>query len=303
MTNDAQPMISIVTATYQLLQQGRKESFCQMVESVAGQDYPNIQHIIVDGGSTDGTKELIQSFADQGMIDHWISEKDKGLYDAMNKGTRMASGDYVGTLNSDDYYHDCTGITRMVDALVQCHADYAYSRLIMLDPDTGEKSLSSRPNMLAMVRGMPFAHPGLFIKKTIFEELGGYDDSYDIIADNDFITRMLLRCPRKGVYVKPPFITFRLGGVSSAQDGSSQKKVQQETARMYQKLYADMIQYADHEWQKMAESKTLSVGLLWTLFWHKQSHYQIKFACIGQMTRALRKGLWRLPTAKAEVSV
>lgn len=108
-----QPLITIVTITYNLIKAGREQTFRQCVESVHNQTYKNIEHIIIDGASNDGSLDLIKEYEDKGWIKCY-SEPDKGIFDAMNKGIRLAKGVYVNFLNTDDYFHDINGVENSV---------------------------------------------------------------------------------------------------------------------------------------------------------------------------------------------
>ncbi len=127
--NSKQPLVTIVTVVFNLIKSGRKEFFEQNLKSVHDQTYGNIEHIIVDGASNDGTLDLIKEYADKGWI-RYISEKDAGIYDAMNKGIREAKGKYLALLNSDDFYHNKQAVEKSVEALEKNNADFSYADAI-----------------------------------------------------------------------------------------------------------------------------------------------------------------------------
>lgn len=125
-----QPKVTVVTPTFNLIEGGREKFFQQCIESVHNQTYQNIEHLIIDGASTDGTLELLQKYEKKGWIKCY-SEPDEGMCDAMNKGIRKASGEYVAILNSDDFYTK-NAIELSVKALLENNADYSYATTDMI---------------------------------------------------------------------------------------------------------------------------------------------------------------------------
>ena len=138
---ESKPLVTIVTITFNLSKAGREKYFRQCLESVHNQTYENIEHIVVDGASVDGTAELIKEYADKGWI-KYISEPDKGIYEAMNKGVKMADGKYITFLNSDDYYNEKTGVEISVKALEESGADFSYAPVVNLDEKTNKREIA-----------------------------------------------------------------------------------------------------------------------------------------------------------------
>jgi len=205
--------LSVITPTFNLIKAGREAVFRQAIDSLHQQSLQGIEHILVDGASTDGTLELIDELVGKRSDSTVISEPDQGLYDAMNKGVSRGTGKYVIFLNSDDYYHDCNGLRTVYRTLERTGADYSYAPVRIIKPD----GLLNVWNPLSPGRAlsrMPFAHMAMMLRRTLFLDLGGFDTRYVISADHDFILRSVIFGAR-GESIGLNFATFRLGGLSS----------------------------------------------------------------------------------------
>ena len=184
-TNSSLPVISIVTPTY--------NAACyleQTLRSVSDQEYPRLEYVVVDGGSTDGTLDIIRSH--DGLISRWISEPDEGISDAFNKGVRMATGEIVGIINADDYYHP--GALAAVAQAAQDHpaADIYYGDAIHERFDGGG-AFRFRPKRdigKYIWRRMPVSHPATFVRRSAYERYGLFDLRYELAMDYDLMLRM-----------------------------------------------------------------------------------------------------------------
>ncbi|WP_268035266.1 glycosyltransferase family 2 protein [Algoriphagus sp. PAP.12] len=186
--------------------------------SVANQDYPEIEYIIIDGNSTDNTLEIIKEY--ENVVSKWISEDDYGLYDAMNKGLKMASGDIVGIINSDDFYHRPDALSKIVegfsDPKIECvFADIRFVNSIDLDKTVRYYS-SKRFNLGSFSWGFMPAHPTFFTYRRNFEKFGGYKTEYRIAADFELLVRFLYKYRLSYQYLNFDLMKMRLGGVSTA---------------------------------------------------------------------------------------
>ena len=229
-----QPKITIITVTYNLLKAKRKEMFAQNVESVQKQTYKNIEHIVIDGASTDGTVEMLEEYQKQGLIKYY-SEPDKGIYDAMNKGIKKAKGKYITFLNSDDFYHKTDGIKRVVDFLCRKEMDFCYSPVNYIYENGKEMGIFSNEIGCWFVR-MPFSHQSLFVKKSLMEKLKGFDDKhFKSAGDYDFVMRMIM-CGAIGYEMPYNFVNFRLGGFSDTQQQKSVDECIKSFEKNYKKL-------------------------------------------------------------------
>lgn len=207
--------VSIVTATY-----NSAHTLRDTLESVLRQTYNNIEYIIVDGLSTDGTIDIIRQYEPlfNGKL-KWVSEKDEGLYDAMNKGIRMATGDVVGTLNSDDYFtsHDVVEsfVSEFNDpSLVAVYGDVHY--IHDGNPEKCVRYYSSRNFKPWKLRfGFMPAHPSFYCLRKVFDEVGLYKTDYAIGSDYEMMVRLFSVYKIKAKYLKKDFVTMRIGGVST----------------------------------------------------------------------------------------
>jgi len=217
--------VTVVTVVYELVKGGRKDMFRQCVDSVARQEGVRIEHVIVDGGSTDGTKDLIVAFARGRDNVSWISEPDKGIYDAMNKGLKMARGRYIAFLNSDDYYNGTSALKKVVEALDSSKADFSYAPAIILDRDGMRTTNHShvRPDLRNLLKGMPFSHQSVFVRTDLIREVGGFSAEYPRSADFALIMEFVF-AGKKAIRVENEFVTFRRGGFSSQNSAENKRE-------------------------------------------------------------------------------
>lgn len=197
--------VSIITVVYNGV-----KTIEQTILSVLEQSYKNIEYIIIDGLSTDGTQEIVRKYQDS--IAYFVSEKDNGLYDAMNKGIQKATGEIVGIINSDDWYAK-DAIESIVNYFERYEADLVYGDVVFVDQNGRE-----RPNIKKPIDHIWFQcviqHPGIFVKRSIYERFGCYNTKYKIAADYDFMLRLYSENVRFG-YVDKVVSYFRLGGLST----------------------------------------------------------------------------------------
>lgn len=197
------------------------------IQSVAAQSYEDIEYIIVDGKSKDATVDIIQRYPD--TVTKWVSEPDKGLYDAMNKGIRMATGDYIGIVNADDTFYDESVIGQIADYLSKNPVNAHVGNIVQHREDgTVVRKYSSAnwsPEKLAI--GFMPPHPSLFLKRSLFERLGYYALDFKIAADYELIIRYFLRHRISWGYSGITTHKMLIGGLSSS-GASSYKKVTEE---------------------------------------------------------------------------
>lgn len=206
------PLISIVTVCL-----NAAEHISRAMESVLAQQYPNIEHIIIDGGSTDSTLSVIAKLEPhyKGRLT-LLSEHDDGLYDAMNKGVALAKGELLGTLNADDYYEE-NAVARAVAAhIAHPAAGIIYGDLRAINAN-GAASVRTAPATVrreSLLGDMTLFHPATFVTAAVYESLGGYDTRYPVAADYDY----LLRCVEAGVEfirIDGVLTNFSVQGMSS----------------------------------------------------------------------------------------
>lgn len=205
--------ISIITVVY-----NNDKTIKSAIESVLTQSYSNIEYVIIDGGSSDKTVNIINEYKDQ--IGYFISEKDKGIYDAMNKGINSATGDVIGILNSDDLYQDTNVIENVMNQFNQNPSiDIVYGDLVYVKSDNVNKVVrnwKSNPyyNRFFENGNVP-PHPSLFVKKRIYEEAGLFNLDFKLAADYEFMLRIFKKHNFKSKYINKVIVKMRLGGATN----------------------------------------------------------------------------------------
>ena len=208
--------ITIITATY-----NSGQTLTDTLESVLRQSYTDIDYVIVDGGSKDDTLDIIRRYEPrfEGRM-RWISEPDKGIYDAMNKGIRMATGDVVGLLNSDDFYTSNDVLEHVARALSDPNVDAIYGDIHYVNDDDLTHCVryySSRVFSRGLMRlGFMPAHPSFYCRRTIYEKYGLFDTSLRVAADFENLLRLIFVNRIRTKYIPEDFVTMRIGGASSS---------------------------------------------------------------------------------------
>lgn len=209
-------LISLITVTF-----NSAKTLRDTIQSVIFQNYSDIEYIIVDGMSRDDTVDIIREYEPQfeGRL-KWISENDNGLYDAMNKGICMSTGDVVGIINSDDFFHRNDVISRVAAAFQNKEVQAVYGDVRFVKPDNLNKTVryySSRKFRFTHFRyGFMPAHPTFFTYRKYFEEFGYYKTDYLIAADYELLIRFLYTHRLKAKYLSMDFMKMRTGGASTA---------------------------------------------------------------------------------------
>lgn len=188
------------------------------IQSVQNQLYDNIEYIIVDGGSIDGTIDIISSYSN--VVTKFITEPDNGLYDAMNKGIKLASGDILGIINSDDFYHRNDSISKVVEGFSDKTVECVFADIRFVSSDDLDKTVryysSKRFNLESFSWGFMPAHPTFFTYRKNFEKFGGYKTDYKIAADFELLVRFLYKHQLSYRYLNFDLMKMRLGGISTA---------------------------------------------------------------------------------------
>jgi len=203
---------SVITAVY-----NSEATVGEAIASVAAQTHPDIEHLIIEGKSKDGSLAVIERVAHDRM--RVISEPDKGIYDALNKGIRQATGDVVGFLHSDDFFAFDGVLARVAEAFEDPEVEAVFSDLHYISSADTSRVVRHwstgwfSPGKLR--RGWMPAHPTLYLRREVYERFGSYDTSFGIAADYDFILRYFSRTAGKSVYIPEALYKMRLGGVSN----------------------------------------------------------------------------------------
>jgi glycosyltransferase involved in cell wall biosynthesis len=221
------PLLTIITVVYNGV-----KNLEQTIQSVLTQDYDNVEYIIIDGGSSDGTIDLIKKYEDG--IDYWVSEPDKGIYDAMNKGVGLATGDYVAFINADDWYEQ-GALSQIVNVMTSERTDFIFGNVALYENEKYARTF--RPvHAPERPRRMPFGHPSLFVKRALMEQYP-FDLSYPTAADYDFVCK-LLKKRLSFLYLDQNVANFRLGGISSSDTSKELFSIQKNHFGLLSAIYS-----------------------------------------------------------------
>ena len=221
-----QPKLSLITACF-----NSEKSILRTVNSVLNQTYPHLEYIIIDGASRDQTLQLLAPYRDR--ISTLISEPDRGIYDALNKGIRLAQGEIIGFIHSDDELKNPHVVERMIQKMSERKADGIYSDLNYVVQSDGNskvlrhwKSKTFTPDLLK--KGWMPPHPTLYLKRSVYEKHGLFDLNYSIAADYDFILRVFLDPTLSFQYYPEVTLNMQTGGASNRNFSQLVKKSRQD---------------------------------------------------------------------------
>lgn len=205
--------VTIITSTF------NSEKYLEdCIQSVINQDYPDIEHIIVDGASKDGTLDIVKKY--ESHFAKWISESDRGMYDAINKGMKIATGDVIGILNSDDVLASEDVVSSIVEVFKTRQVDSMYGDLQYVDPgDINQiyRTWKGKPyNRRLFYFGWMPAHPTFYVKRSLVERYGGYENHYYSAADYEFMSRYLFVHRISSYYLPKLLVKMRRGGQSNS---------------------------------------------------------------------------------------
>lgn len=223
--------ISIITITY-----NSAKTLPNTLQSVLSQTYPHIEHIIVDGASTDGTQELIETYAKEvqkGKDEctrevRWVSEKDSGIYNAINKGIQMATGDVIGFVHSDDMLFSSDSIGHIANAFSSSNVDVVYGDLQYCKGDKVVRRWKSNAYcQRALKYGWMPPHPTVYCKREVYEKVGLYDEWFHISADYDMMLR-IFRAGYQSLYIPEVLVCMQVGGASNKNASALLSKTQED---------------------------------------------------------------------------
>jgi glycosyltransferase involved in cell wall biosynthesis len=234
--------ISIITTTY-----NSARTLRDTISSVLAQNYADLEYIILDGASTDGTRDLIEEAAKYfGDRLRWLSEPDKGIYDAMNKGIAMATGDVIGFLNSDDFYTSSDVVSRISVELEWSGADAVYGDVHFVNADNLTRCVryySSKPFRRGWMRfGFMPAHPSFYCRREMYEHYGMFDTQYKIAADFECLLRLIFINRITTHYIPLDCVTMRMRGASTS-GIRSHRQIIKEHLNAYKKngIYSNIL--------------------------------------------------------------
>jgi glycosyltransferase involved in cell wall biosynthesis len=221
--------ISVITAVF-----NNRDTIAEALDSALTQTHPDVELVVIDGGSTDGTVAVLQRYADRLAV--LVSEPDHGIYDALNKGIARADGEVVGFLHSDDLFADIAVLSRIAAAFADPAVDAVYGDLLYVRKDDPSQVVRTwradafSPARLA--RGWMPPHPTFYVRRAVYERLGGYDTSYRIAADYDCVLRLLGKGGGRAAYIPEVMVKMRVGGASNR----SLKNILQKSREDYRAL-------------------------------------------------------------------
>lgn len=207
--------VSIITVTY-----NNAATLADTIESVYQQTYQDIEYWIIDGASNDSTLDIIHENVErfQGRL-HYISEPDKGIFDAMNKGIERCHGDIIGTLNADDYFTSDNIIEEVVKTFSKKDVDVVYGDIHFIHADSPDKTVRYYSSALFHPFWLRFgfmpAHPSLYVRREVYQEVGPYSLDFTIASDFDMMIRIFRLRKSRYAYLRKDFVTMRTGGIST----------------------------------------------------------------------------------------
>lgn len=193
-------------------------SIQKAIDSVAAQTWPNIEHIVIDGASRDATVGIIHRNLHK--IEHFVSEPDCGVYEAMNKGLKLATGDVIAFLNSDDVYHDVRVLETVARSMLDKALDALYGDVEFFNAGTPEKTVrtynSGRFSPSRIAWGWMPAHPALFVRRVIYDRYGYFQEDYRIAGDYEFVARIFKNGQIKSSHLPKVLVRMQTGGLSTS---------------------------------------------------------------------------------------
>lgn len=206
------PRISVITAVF-----NRASTLDEAVRSVGSQSWPDVEHIVIDGGSTDGSLDILASH--KHSIAHMVSEPDNGIYDALNKGIRRATGDIIGFMHADDSYSTPQALKRVADAFADPSVGAVYSDLVYVNKDDPTRIVrywrAGQYRRSKLPHGWMPPHPTFYVRRELYERMGGFDTRFRIAADYDNMLRLLWTGKVHAAYIPEVLVRMRMGGVSN----------------------------------------------------------------------------------------
>ena len=210
--NSKKPLITIITVVY-----NNQENIEETILSVINQSYDNIEYLIIDGGSSDNTVDIIKKY--NNSIDYWISEKDNGIYDAINKGIKLAEGEIISILHSDDIYYDNQTLLRVVEIFEEKKIDIVYGDLLYVSKNNLNKIIrywrSNQFRQNLFEKGWSPPHPSFFVKKRIHNKFGYYNTKIGNSADIELMYKFLELKKVNSMHISKVLIKMRYGGKSN----------------------------------------------------------------------------------------
>lgn len=246
------PLVTIITTTYNLIDNDRLDYFRKCIETVHSQSYENIEHIIIDGASQDGTIDILKEYEANGWIKYY-SKPDTGIYQAMNRGIDRAQGKYILFMNSDDYFSSENAVLKSVELLESTGADVSFADVSYVYDN--KKSKLWAGDLSVVFSAPPFSHQTMFTRTDVLKEIGYFNEKYKIASDYEIMIRLVLG-GYQFVHLKENIATFRYGGYSS-----DRELMINEDAQIYCELYKDFCELTFEEAKNIYKFHTLPFRL------------------------------------------
>lgn len=249
-----EPTVTIITPTHNLFQNNQGDDFNLLVQMLDMQTYPNIEHLVIDNASTDGTIEFLKNYKNQGYI-NFFSERDTGKFNAYNKGVMHAKGKYVTFLSCDDFIHDITAIYDIVNLMEANDADFTFAPAYCRHPE-GFVFLFA-PAMHSAFQVLPCARQAMFFKKSMIEKENYFDEKFKLLADFDFIMRIIMK-RYTPVYFDTNYVTYKFGTKAI----ENEKRAEEESKAIFNKNFRTLYPLNETVLDKMARYSEFPQQLL-----------------------------------------
>lgn len=289
-----EPEVTIITPTSNIVDKGQADDFTLLVNLLDRQTYEFVDHLIIDNASQDGTEVLLKEYKNSGFLTFY-SEPDRGKFDAMNKGLLRAKGKYVAFLSCDDFYHDITGIADVVNVMEEEDADFCFFPSYCCHPEG--YVFQFIPAMLNTFQVAPCPRQAMFLKKSVLNELRGFDEKFKLLADYDLVIRLVLG-GYKGVLFDGNIVTCKLG----EQVSKNTTQVEAECNHIFYKNYKNMYPMSNEVLDRMVKFSEIPKPLLdklamkfpsedKDLFYEKyQQMYELRMEAVKNLRQQERRG-------------
>ena len=249
-----EPFVTIITPTYNLLQNNLADDFNLLIKLLDIQTYPNIEHLIIDNMSNDGTVEMLKDYKNKGYL-NFYSERDTGKFNAYNKGVMRAKGKYITFLSCDDFIHDITSVYDIVNLMEANDADFTFAPAYCRHPE-GFVFLFA-PSMHNAFQVLPCARQAMFFKKSMIEKENYFDEKFKTMSDFDFIIRIIMKS-YKLVFFDNNYVTYKLG----TKPLENPKRSEEESKAIYYKNFRTLYPLDDNILEQMAKFSAFPKPLL-----------------------------------------
>ena len=249
-----EPFVTVITPTHNLLDNNHADEFNLLVQLLDMQTYPNIEHLVIDNASTDGTIEFLKDYKNQGYLTFY-SGNDTGKFNAYNKGVMHAKGKYITFLSCDDFIHDITAIYDIVNIMEANNSDFTFAPAYCRHPE-GFVFLFA-PSMHNAFQVMPCARQAMFFKKSMIEKENYFDERFKLLADFDFIMRIIMK-GYSPAYFDTNYVTYKLG----VQVQENSQKAEEESKAIFNKNFRTLYPMNEAVLNKMAQLSEFPQPLL-----------------------------------------